>query len=255
MRSLNTTFRVILALVQRETLTRFGRDRLGYIWALLEPMAYIGMFLAVRGFLASNIPFGDNMALFLLTGLVAFRLSMNIAKRATGAIHSNIALLTYPMVKTFDVIVARMVLEAIIMLTVALVFFLGLNFFAGIDVFRKLEEIIPAFGAIIYLGFGMGFFNATVSRVLPLWEKVWGLLSLPLFISSGIFFLPQSLPPEFLAIVYWNPFLHAVEWLRSAAYLDYAAVTDHEYLLVFATLTLCTGLLINRFYQATLVVE
>lgn len=249
------TVRVIVALVRREALTRFGRNRLGYLWAFLEAIGYLAIFLSIRSFVADRIPFGDNLLLFMLTGVLTYRLAMNIAKRCTGAIQANLALLTFPLVKTFDVIVARIVLESVSMLLVAAIFLAGLELFAAVRVFRTPEELMIAFAATVYLGAGLGFFNATVSRIIPAWERLWNLLSLPLFISSGIVFVPAALPPEVFGIIYYNPFLHCVEWVREAAYIDYHASVDRLYLISLSTVFLLTGLLVNYLFQNEMIVE
>lgn len=255
MSAISKTARVVVALVRREALTRFGRNRLGYLWAFVEAIVYLVAFIGIRSFIADRIPFGDSLLLFMLTGLLTFRLAMNIAKRCTGAIQANLALLTFPLVKTFDVILARIVLEAVTMLLVAATFLIGLELFAGVRVFRTPDALMIAFMATVYLGTGVGFFNATVSRIVPAWERLWSLLSLPLFFTSGIFFVPAALPPEAFAIVYFNPFLHCVEWVREAAYIDYHASTDKAYLLSFATVALLIGLGVNYLFQNQMTVE
>ena len=44
-RAVVVQWEVISAMVLRETLTRYGGSRIGYAWALVRPMATIGLFL------------------------------------------------------------------------------------------------------------------------------------------------------------------------------------------------------------------
>lgn len=70
---LRTQCRVIRALIIRETRTRFGDSKLGYGWALLEPMLHIALlsatfFVLMRG----QPPIGSHFFLFYYTGLVRY---------------------------------------------------------------------------------------------------------------------------------------------------------------------------------------
>lgn len=247
--STRTFARVIYALVLREAVTRFGRTRLGYVWAFLEPCAYVAIFVFGRAAIQDRVPFGESAILFVLTGLMAFRIAMSIANRTRSAITGNLALLAYPLVRTFDLMIARILLEATTMTIVFAGFFAGIVVFGGVHVQLQLEHMAAAVGAALLLGSGVGVFNAVVGVLLPSWDRVWGLVSLPLFITSGVFFLPSALPPEIMSILWWNPFLHAVEWTRDAAYLDYDPVLNRSYLISFGLTALFLGLLANRYFR------
>jgi capsular polysaccharide transport system permease protein len=195
------------------------------------------------------VPFGENAVVYLITALLTFRTAMSLSRRTTGAIQANIALLTFPQVKTFDVIVARNLLEAGTWMVTTSIFIVGLYFFAGVWSVQIPENFLAGFGATLFFGASFGFFNATFVRIFPFWERILGLISLPLFLVSGIFFLPASLPPEILNWLWWNPFLHLVEWVRSGVYLDYAPYVTHGYVLSLGAGLLFVGLFLNRFYQ------
>lgn len=246
---LKTFLRVLYALIMREGTTRFGRNQLGYLWAFIEPAGYVLVFLFGRAALRDRIPFGDSIILFALTGLMTFRIANSIAARARSAISGNEALLAYPLVRTLDLMVARIVLEAATMVTLFLLFLAGIALFGGVRIQMDIENFCQALGATVLLGAGLGVFNAVIGRLLPVWERIWGLLSMPLFITSGIFFLPSSLPPDAVRFLWWNPFLHCVEWMRDAVYLDYEPVLSQTYLLGFSLSTLFIGLFANRYFQ------
>lgn len=68
MQALLTQFQVIHALVIRETRTRFGRHRLGYVWALLEPVIFIAMFAGMYALMDRRMPYDLPVIAFLVTG-------------------------------------------------------------------------------------------------------------------------------------------------------------------------------------------
>ena len=65
--------RVIQALIIRETRTRFGDSRLGYGWALLEPVLHIALLSAVFSLLVrGSPPIGTHFFVFYYTGLIRY---------------------------------------------------------------------------------------------------------------------------------------------------------------------------------------
>lgn len=245
--------RVVTAIIFRETKTRFGKNKLGYFWALIEPSGYIGILLFLRYKMHASIPFGENIYLFVLTGLLMYRLFISIADRCMSSISSNQSLLTYPLVKPIDTIIARIILEVMTMLVVILVFFGFLIFYTDYPVINYPLEFCAAIIATIFLGASVGVFNAVFSVVMPAWERVWGISKLPTLFLSGIFYMPRSMPPALQEIIKWNPLLHCVEWLRQGSYLDYDPLLSKNFVLVCSLFVITLGLAIERRYRSILV--
>ncbi|PRA45736.1 polyhydroxyalkanoate biosynthesis repressor PhaR [Ochrobactrum sp. MYb68] len=247
-------WRVIVAVILRETKTRFGKHKMGYLWALIEPMSYVGVLIVVRTFMHASIPFGESVVLFLLTGILTFRLFTSISKRATSSISANQALLTYPIVKPVDTIFARLILESVTMLVVFFIFFTLLGLVVKGHVVHNPPEFAAALCATIFLAFGVGAFNAVLSILVPTWERIWSIVAgLPLLILSAVFYIPKSLPPTAQLILSWNPVLNCIEWLRYATYLDYDPLLNRTYVIYFSAVFFVTGLVLERTYRHILV--
>ena len=89
--TLQTQLRVIHALIIRETRTRFGDSKLGYGWALLEPILHILMLsLVFAVMMRGRPPIGDEFFIFYYTGIIPYHLfvhtstSMTQQSRATA---------------------------------------------------------------------------------------------------------------------------------------------------------------------------
>ena len=78
-----TQARVVYALALRETRTRFGAHRLGYFWALLEPLFWIITFWGLFRVVNRAAPMGMAVVPFLVTGIVPYELAVKTADRVS----------------------------------------------------------------------------------------------------------------------------------------------------------------------------
>lgn len=251
--ALSVNCRVVIALILRETKTRFGKHKLGYLWAVIEPVSYIVILLLVRTFLSAGSYFDEAIYVFVLTGILIFRLFRAIVGRTMSAISANKALLSYPIVKPNDTIIARIILESITMLIVLAVFFSLLSYFTESTIIHHPSRFFSAIGATLLLAAGIGTFNSVFAVLFPFWERLWGMISLPLLLLSGIFYVPRSLPPGAQSVLQWNPVLNCIEWLRYGTYLSYDPLLSESYVLYIGLLFLAIGLLIERRFRHILV--
>ena len=89
---------VVVALILRETKTRFGQSKFGYLWALLEPAAFVLMFVIIRSAISTATPFGESVVLFMVPGLIIMRVFTAVSGGMMAGISANKALLAYPQV-------------------------------------------------------------------------------------------------------------------------------------------------------------
>jgi BexC/CtrB/KpsE family polysaccharide export inner-membrane protein len=103
---LKTQFRVVHALIIRETRTRFGDSRLGYGWALIEPILHIALLSWVFSLLMhGNPPIGTHFFIFYFTGLIPYYIFIHTSTSMTHAVTGNGSLLQLPLVTPFEELV------------------------------------------------------------------------------------------------------------------------------------------------------
>ncbi|WP_445467574.1 ABC transporter permease [Faunimonas sp. B44] len=244
--SVTIFMRVVGALIMREVRTRYGRNKLGFAWAIIEPLALAGAFIYVHALISSHPQYGQSIPLFYASGIIPYRMFAGIAGQVTTAIRSNQQLLAYPIVKPIDTVVARTLLESATKTVVLLIAWLILRVTEDITIVHHPGTVISAIAAIILLGASVGYFNAVIGLLFPVWERIWSLMGLPLFISSGIFFVPSQLPPEVLQYLTWNPIMSCLEWFRYGIYFDYIPVMSVNYVLSLSVILLVTALVFEK---------
>jgi capsular polysaccharide transport system permease protein len=244
--------RVISALVVRTALSRFRKGRLGFVWIVAEPAAFTVLFVLMHSF-TPHVPFGDNALLFIVGGVFGFRMTRGISQKTERAIINNLPMLTYPLVKPLDTIIATFILESIIWLLILAAFMCFVAFFMDRAVIVFPAQFAEALAAILFFALSFATFNATVGALIPRYDTVLSMTTMPLMLISGVFYMPAQLPSEVIDYLWWNPFLHCVEWFRTSTYLDYNAVLSREYLVGVSVALFTTGLVAERLYRRKIV--
>lgn len=246
--------RVIVALIFREAALRFGAGPVAYVWTMVEPTLMIGLILLLRIYVKNYAAaFGESSTLFLLTGLISFRITRNTINKAGKAIANNTILFGFGAVKPPDVVIARTVVEFTIWMIVLTVFFVGCGRLLNIEMISSFQDFVMALVAMFYFCFAMSMFNATFGALIPLWRTIWKIMSLPLLFASGVLYVPSTMPPEVQNIIWWNPFLHCIEALRSSSYLDYISLYSPTYLISFTTVILLFSLAVERLFRKEII--
>lgn len=251
--ALRENLRVIAALVVRSAVTRFGESRIGFVWILLEPAAYVGVFLFIHTVMSAHVAFGDNALLFTITGVFGFRMTRGIARKTERGIIRNQPMLTYPLVRPLDTILATFLTEATIWMIICAIFMGGLALTMDRDVIVYPVAFAECLLAILFFALSFATFNAIISGLFPRYDTFLNMISMPLMLMSGIFYVPVGLPPDVQAIFWWNPFLHCVEWFRTSTYLDYNALLSKSYLLSVSTGMLTIALVLERLYRRKII--
>ena len=109
-----SSLRAIIALMLREMATTYGRSPGGYLWAVLEPAAGIGVLTAIFSFALVSPPIGTNFPMFYATGIVPFLAFIDVSNKIAQSIQFSKALLTYPRVTFIDAIMARFFLNRLV---------------------------------------------------------------------------------------------------------------------------------------------
>jgi len=238
---------VIGALMLRDMRTRFGRSFFGYVISVLWPLTHLLGLLLVYLLVRRAIPIGTSATVFLATGILPYILCLYPARMIMLSLVQNHPLLYFPIVKSFDVILARGILEIITAFWVTVIFCTILYIFR-IDFMPVLpEEAMLAIAATIYLAFAIGFVSAVLYKMMRAWLVILILLMIVMYFTSGALFMPSTLPESVQVYLWFNPLLHSVEWLRSAYYEGYSyGWLSRSYLLGFATALLFIGIVAER---------
>ena len=244
---------VILALILRDIRTRFGRSYLGYLLVIGWPLTHLGVIVGFVTFANRVIPLGDDPSVFVGTGVLPYILCLYPAKMIGYAFDNGRSLFLFPVVKVFDIIIARTIVETITAFIVVIVFATTM-YILDVDIFPNNIYTLSSFViSIIFFSISMGIINAILASLFKMWHVVFVVIMAILYVSSGVFILPSSLPQNIRDILWFNPLLHFVEWIRSAYYEGYGDdMLSKSYVLWMATVFIMIGLAGERFARGKL---
>ncbi|WP_340110456.1 ABC transporter permease [Pikeienuella sp. HZG-20] len=221
--------RVIIALMMREMSTRYGRSAGGYIWAILEPVGAILILSIVFSAAIRTPSIGTSFPLFFATGYLPFQFYSELSAFSAAAITMNKSLLTYPRVTPIDAILARFFLQFFTISTSSIIIFSGIVVVEDIHTIYDYVALLKAVGYASLLGLGVGTTNTVIFAFVPTYRNVWKIVTRPMFLISGVFFLYEDMPRTVQDILWYNPVLHVVGLMRRGFYPTYHATYVSEF--------------------------
>lgn len=237
---------VLHALMLRDMRTRFGASLWGYGVVVLWPCVHVFMLIAIYTFQKIAAPLGDNRALFFASGAVPVLVFQYISREVMKAVIMNRPLTYYPQVKLFDVILARILVEIVTGFLALLVVMAVLLVIGADPVPSNPFLAVTCYCSAIILGIGVGTINVAIIGFFPGWLIGYALVSIIVYVSSGVIFMPSYLPDKIYYWMKYNPVLQLAEWMRSA-YYPYAGLNiDYLYIVLFALSSISLGLLIVK---------
>jgi len=246
--ALATQIRVINALILRETKTRYGNHKIGFLWALIEPLVGVSVFVAIFANLRNDNPGGMPLVPFMLVGFICFGMFRDPWGSMQSAISNSRNLLTFPQVTTFDVIMARGILGILVSFFV-LGFLLYMAHLAGFEVrCERPLGVLMVCGLLCVFGLGVGFLFASLEPLIPSIKQFGSqVLGRPLYFSSGLFFTIDSIPAGIREYLLYNPVLHLIELVRGEFFYEFeTSYGSWSYASLWAFTTLALGLLVHQ---------
>lgn len=244
------TMRAIMALILREMSTSYGRSPGGYVWTIIEPIGAIMMLSIVFQFLVRSPPLGTSFLLFYALGMIPFLAYGGMSNKIAGALKFSKPLLAYPSVTYVDALVARLILETMTQIIVGFILITGIILWTGSPVSLDFKAISLAGCMALALGIGVGLTNSFLFSMIPVWSSLWAVLTRPLFLVSGIFFLVEPLPDQYRTIFLYNPLVHIISLMRSGVYATYdATYVSPPYVFTCAIIPAIFGMLMLHRYH------
>ncbi|MBB5772662.1 capsular polysaccharide transport system permease protein [Brevundimonas vesicularis] len=244
-KSLSNHARIIGALMMREIVTRYGREGIGFLWLVGEPLLFCIGVLVLWSAIKPEYEHGIRVGPFVMTGYVCLLLLRHAISMSLTALQANIGLLHHRNVRILHIYLSRNILE-FAGTTVAFIIVYVILFGMG-------QVHLPSDPMILYAGWfslawlsmglaltlsGMALYSDVVERLVP----VITYILIPL---SGAFFMLSFIPSGYREVLLWVPIPHTVEMVRAGVFGEFVKTYyTWWYPLAWGTLLNLVGLLL-----------
>jgi ABC-type polysaccharide/polyol phosphate export permease len=212
---LRIQWQVLHALFLRELITRFGRDNLGVLWLVGEPMLFtLGVATLWSAAGLSHGGTGIPIVAFAVTGYSSVLMWRNATTHCSAGIEANRPLLFHRRVKVIDVFFSRIALEIIgatgSFITLGVFFtYIGL-----MPVPDNLMDVLGGWLMLAWFGTSLALLIGGGVAFSKIVHRLWHPISYLLFPMSGAAFMVEWLPTKLQNFVLYLPMVHGVELLR-----------------------------------------
>jgi len=214
-RSLAIQGRVLHALLLRELITRFGRDNLGVLWLVGEPMLFtlgVTTLWSAAGLVHGGT--GIPIVAFAVTGYSSILMWRNATTQCGAGIEQNKPLLFHRSVLVIDVFFTRIALEVIGATSSFITLSLFFIFLGWMPVPENLLMVVGGWFMLAWFGASLALLVGAGTAFSPLVHRLWHPIAYLLFPMSGAAFMVEWLPKRLQNLVLLLPMVHGVELLR-----------------------------------------
>lgn len=237
--------RTVMALMLREMATTYGRSAGGYLWAILDPVLGVALLSILFSIALHRPPIGENFALFYASGYLPFSMFNTLSQKMSRSVQFSRPFMSYPRVTFMDTLVARLLLNGLTDVVVMAIILLGIMAIYGLPFQIDIGIMALALSLIILLSAGVGTLNCFLMTSFPIYERIWLIMTRPLFLISGVFFTFDAMPAATREVLWYNPLIHLVGLVRKSLYPTYGGeYISVGYVALIGLVTLFFGLLL-----------
>jgi len=240
----------------RELSTRFGRENIGFLWIMGEPLLFAGLVGLLWRIMQGPYKEGLDIVAFVVTGYIPLVLFRSTASRAVNSFTANGSLMYHRQIKILDLILVRFLLELVGHMMAYLFIALILWALGVFPIPYDMGFLILGWFYYALFTFSIALILAPLSEMSELLEKVLPVVTYLMIPFSGAFFLVSSLYGKAGDLVLYSPPVHGMEMMRYGVFgpsID--PHYDFVYPLAFCLPCMVVGLILCRTVRKRLVIE
>lgn len=252
----NIQVRVISALMLRELTTRFGRENIGFLWIMVEPLLFAVLVGILWRLMKGPLEFGVDIVAFVVTGYIPLVLFRTAVSRGVKTFTVNAGLMYHRQIKILDLLIVRFTVELVGHMMAYLFIALVLGAFGFFPFPYDFGFIL--LGGLYYALFALAVMLvvAPLSEMSETVEKVVPVTTYLMVPFSGAFYFVSALAPDAGRVVLLSPPVHGMEMMRYGVFgPSVDPHFDYLYPLTFNLPCIALGLLLCRIVRKRLVVE
>ena len=248
--------RVIVALVRRELATRFGRENIGFLWMMAEPLLFPALVALGWRLLRGPSEHGLSVIAFVVTGYVPLTLFRHAVGRSVGVFSANSGLLYHRQIGLVDLIFVRVLIE-VVGAMMAYVGIAGLLIWCGaFPVPADMGMLVAGWLLYALVTCAVCLVLAPLSEMSDVLEKLIPAVTYVMVPFAGTFNLVSWLAPGVRPWMLFSPFVDAMEMMRAGVFGDSVRAYYNVSVPLYVAMGLgLVGLILCRHVRRALVVQ
>jgi len=248
--------RVIHALVIRELTTRFGRENIGFLWIMVEPLLFAALVGILWRLTRGPEEHGVSIIAFVATGYIPLTLFRHSVQRSVLVFTANSSLLYHRHIKILDFIIARFIIENIGCMMAYLFIAVILISTDVMPVPADIGLFICGWALYSFFCFSLCVVLSPLSEISEVMEKFIPVTTYIMIPFSGAFTMSSWLSPRMREFLLLSPFVNGMELMRKGIWGDTLTAFYNIWNPIICSLTLIgVGLVLCRRVRRTLAVE
>jgi capsular polysaccharide transport system permease protein len=209
-----TQVRVIHALMIRELNTRFGRQNIGFLWIMVEPLLFAGLVAILWRFMKGPEEHGIGIVAFIVTGYIPITLFRHSVSRSVSIFVANSSLMYHRQVKVLDFVFVRFLIELLGSMMAYVLIATVLILFDEFPIPADPGMLVAGWMLYALFTLSLCFMIAPLSEMSEVLEKFMPVVTYLMIPFSGLFTMASWLTPPMREYLLWSPFVNAMEMMR-----------------------------------------
>ena len=210
--------RVIVALCIRLLMTKYGRNNIGFLWIVLEPMILCTGVLIVRSLISGGEEGGVSLIAMLTTGYLPLTLWRHITNAGVMLLRRSGTLLYHRDITLFDCSFATMLIELAGCTLAATIVYWTLFSLHLIEPMYDIGLVIGGWLSMFVLSAGVMMVFAVLTELYEASERFiqpFQYISIPI---CGFFYMVNWLPTYVQKMAWYVPTVHCYEMIRAGTF-------------------------------------
>lgn len=248
--------RVVHALMIRELNTRFGRENIGFLWIMVEPLLFASLVSIMWRYVHGPEEHGISIVAFVVSGYIPITLFRHSVSRSVSIFTANTSLLYHRQIKITDFILVRFFLELLGAMMAYLLIASVLMIFDEFPLPQDIGLFLAGWALYSLFCLALCFTLAPLSEMSEVLEKFVPVTLYIVIPFSGLFTMSSWLTPTVREYFLWSPFVNGMEMMRKGIWGEQVTAYYNIWNPIGCSIVFFgIGLILCRHVRKTLVVE
>ena len=210
--------RVLVALIIRQLMTKYGRQNIGFLWIVLEPMILCTGVLVVRSLISGGEENGVPLVAMLTTGYLPLTLWRHLTGNGMQILRRSASMLYHRDITLLDCCIATMIIEIGGCTLASTIVYWALWSLSLIEPIHDFGLVICGWFLMALLSIGVMMTFAVLTELYESSERFIQPSQYLMIPLCGFFFMVNWLPTYVQKMAWWVPTVHSYEMIRAGVF-------------------------------------